>query len=81
MARVMGRGMQEAGQIGPHAHEEAGALYGHVEHLAQEEEQLLAIAEEERTEQHRARLKHIREELDRVFHHLRERHERRTKDA
>jgi hypothetical protein len=79
--RTMGRGMEATGQIGPHAHEEAGALYGRVEHLAQEEDQLLAIVAEQRTEEHRARLKQIREELDRVFHHLRERHERRTKDA
>jgi len=73
--------MQDAGQIGPHAHETAGAVYGHVEHLAQEEDQLLAIAAEERTEEHHARLKQIREDLDRAFHHLRERHERRGKDA
>jgi hypothetical protein len=79
--RTMGRGMEATGQIGPHGHETQGALYGHVEHLAQEEDQLLAIAEEERTEEHHARLKHIREELDRTFHHLRERHERRAKDA
>ena len=79
--RSMGRGMEATGQLGPHAHETAGGLYGHVEHLAQEEDQLLAISEELRTEQHHARLKEIREELDRAFHHLRERHERRTKDA
>ena len=78
--RTMGQAMEATGQIGPHAHETQGALYGHVEHLAQEEDQLLAIAKEERTEQHHARLKQIREDLDRAFHHLRERHERRAKD-
>ena len=79
--RTMGRGMEATGQIGPQAHQTPGALYGHVEHLAQEEDQLLAIAKEKRTEQHHARLKEIRDELDRVFHHLRDRHERRSKDA
>ena len=79
--RTMGRAMQDTGQIGPHQHEAAGEVYGHVEHLAREEEQLLAIAEAERTEEHHKRLAKVREDLDRAYHHLRERHERRSKET
>jgi Protein of unknown function (DUF2630) len=56
----------------PHQHGEL-ALYGHVEGLCGEEAELLGIEEHERTAEQHARLRAIREDLDRVWEHLSER--------
>jgi hypothetical protein len=50
--------------------------YAHVEGLLGEEAALLAVAKEERHEEHERRLREVTEELDRIWEHLRERAER-----
>ena len=52
--------------------------YAHVEGLVGEETRLLEEAEQGRREEHRERLKEIREELDRAWESLRRRAERRA---
>jgi hypothetical protein len=56
-------------------------LYTQVEGLTSEEDRLLETAEEERTEEHHARLREIEAELDRAWAHLRDRAHRRGKPA
>jgi hypothetical protein len=53
-------------------------LYAHVEGLMGEEQALLAVPHEDRSQHHHDRLKAIGEELDRAFEKLRERAERVT---
>jgi Protein of unknown function (DUF2630) len=54
-------------------------VYGHIEGLVGEENELLEGAEEERKEEHHHRLHAITEELDRAWETLRRRAERRSK--
>jgi hypothetical protein len=69
----------EPGDVAP---EPAGLdLYAHVEGLCAEEDRILEMAEEERTEAHHARLRAIEGELDRAWAHLRDRAHRRGKPA
>jgi hypothetical protein len=51
-------------------------LYGHIEGLCGEEDRLLEIAEQERTQEQHERLHAITAELNRSWDHLRERAER-----
>ena len=51
-------------------------LYAHIEGLCSEEDRLLEIAEQERTQEHHERLRHLGAELDRAWEHLRARAER-----
>jgi hypothetical protein len=51
-------------------------LFSHIENLCSEEDRLLGIAEHERTQHERERLRAIGAELDRIWQHLRERAER-----
>jgi Protein of unknown function (DUF2630) len=50
--------------------------YAHIEGLCSEEDRLLEMSEEERTEAHHKRLHAIGAELDRAWEHLRKRAER-----
>jgi hypothetical protein len=52
-------------------------LYARIEGLVGEEAAILAVAEEERRQEHHERLRAISAELDRIWEHLRERAERR----
>jgi hypothetical protein len=52
-------------------------LYAHIEGLCSEEDRILEMSAEERTEEHHKRLHAIGAELDRIWEHLRERTERR----
>lgn len=49
------------------------AVFAHIEGLVGEEDDLLRIPAHERREHEHERLRHITEELDRAFEHLRER--------
>jgi hypothetical protein len=51
-------------------------LFAHIENLCSEEDRLLAISEQERSEHEHERLHAIRTELDRIWEHLRQRAER-----
>jgi hypothetical protein len=53
--------------------------YSHIEGLCGEETALLEVPEHERTHEQHTRLHALEQELDRVFHHLHARHERRGK--
>jgi len=50
--------------------------YSRMEGLVGEEKALLAMAEEQRREEHRERLREVTEELDQIWERLRERAER-----